>query len=222
MLLPAEIFKAYDIRGIVGKTLTPEIAEQIGRAIGTRRPARWSRTPVCIGRDGRLSGPELSRSPGSRPASKRRRRDRRRPRRHADAVLRHAPPADRLRGHGHRQPQPAGLQRPEDVVAGETLSGEAIQELRSAHRSTVSLRIRQRQLQPGRRGAGLPRAHRRRCQADAAHAHRRRLRQRRGRRLRTRAVPPPRLPRARAVLRGRRHTSPTTIPIRRNRRTCRT
>ena len=30
--LPAEIFKAYDIRGIVGKTLTPEIVEAIGHA----------------------------------------------------------------------------------------------------------------------------------------------------------------------------------------------
>ena len=29
--VPSEIFKAYDIRGIVGKTLTPEVAELIGR-----------------------------------------------------------------------------------------------------------------------------------------------------------------------------------------------
>jgi len=56
--LPAEIFKAYDIRGIVGKTLTPGIVELIGRAIGTEAQAR--RHPrVVVGRDGRLSGPEL-------------------------------------------------------------------------------------------------------------------------------------------------------------------
>jgi phosphomannomutase/phosphoglucomutase len=56
---PPEIFKAYDIRGIVGRTLTPPIAELIGRAIGSEARARALRT-VCIGRDGRLSGPALS------------------------------------------------------------------------------------------------------------------------------------------------------------------
>ncbi len=59
MPVPPEIFKAYDIRGIVGKTLTPEIAEQVGRAIATRARALEQRT-LCIGRDGRLSGPALS------------------------------------------------------------------------------------------------------------------------------------------------------------------
>jgi len=56
---PKEIFKAYDIRGIVGKTLTPEIVEAIGHAIGSEAAAR-SQTAICIGRDGRLSGPELA------------------------------------------------------------------------------------------------------------------------------------------------------------------
>jgi phosphomannomutase/phosphoglucomutase len=56
--LPKEIFKAYDIRGIVGKTLNAEIAEQIGHAIGSEAAARKQKT-VAIGRDGRLSGPEL-------------------------------------------------------------------------------------------------------------------------------------------------------------------
>ncbi len=56
---PREIFKAYDIRGIVGKSLTPEIANQIGRAFGSE--ARLLGLPsVSIGRDGRLSGPALS------------------------------------------------------------------------------------------------------------------------------------------------------------------
>ncbi|HNI73878.1 MAG TPA: hypothetical protein PLX65_10190, partial [Accumulibacter sp.] len=33
--LPREIFKAYDIRGIVGKTLTVEVVRQIGQALGS-------------------------------------------------------------------------------------------------------------------------------------------------------------------------------------------
>ncbi len=57
--LPLEIFKAYDIRGIVGKTLTAPIVEVIGRSIGSELLER-GRDTICIGRDGRLSGPELS------------------------------------------------------------------------------------------------------------------------------------------------------------------
>ncbi len=56
---PKEIFKAYDIRGIVGKTLTPEIVEMIGHAIGSEAIARQQST-IVIGRDGRLSGPVLA------------------------------------------------------------------------------------------------------------------------------------------------------------------
>jgi phosphomannomutase/phosphoglucomutase len=56
--LPPEIFKAYDIRGIVGKTLTAEVVEAIGHALGSEAVARGQRT-IAIGRDGRLSGPEL-------------------------------------------------------------------------------------------------------------------------------------------------------------------
>ncbi len=57
--LPAEIFKAYDIRGVVGKTLTPAIVEQIGAALGSEARAR-QQTAIVIGRDGRLSGLELA------------------------------------------------------------------------------------------------------------------------------------------------------------------
>jgi phosphomannomutase/phosphoglucomutase len=53
---PKEIFKAYDIRGIVGKTLTSEIVEAIGHAIGSEAVARKQHS-IAIGRDGRLSGP---------------------------------------------------------------------------------------------------------------------------------------------------------------------
>ena len=58
-LAPPEIFKAYDVRGIVGRTLTPEVVETIGLAIGSEGRKRGQKT-ICIGRDGRLSGPELS------------------------------------------------------------------------------------------------------------------------------------------------------------------
>ncbi len=59
MQVPAEIFKAYDIRGIVGRTLTPDIVVAIGQAVGSEAIARGRRT-VAIGRDGRHSGPELA------------------------------------------------------------------------------------------------------------------------------------------------------------------
>ncbi|MXS80678.1 phosphomannomutase [Nitrosomonas eutropha] len=53
-----EIFKAYDIRGIVETALTPEVVEQIGHAIGSEARARQL-TAIAVGRDGRLSGPQL-------------------------------------------------------------------------------------------------------------------------------------------------------------------
>jgi len=60
MSLPhPEIFKAYDIRGIVGQSLTPDIVEQIGRAIGTEALAAGDNA-VVVGRDGRLSGPAIA------------------------------------------------------------------------------------------------------------------------------------------------------------------
>jgi len=57
-MLPREIFKAYDIRGIVGRTLTPAIVRTIGQALGSLARER-SRDTIAVGRDGRLSGPEL-------------------------------------------------------------------------------------------------------------------------------------------------------------------
>jgi phosphomannomutase/phosphoglucomutase len=57
--LPREIFKAYDIRGVVGRTLTAPIVRAIGQALGTLAQER-GRDTLVIGRDGRLSGPELA------------------------------------------------------------------------------------------------------------------------------------------------------------------
>src|SRR5215212_11170288 len=59
MNLPSEIFKAYDIRGVVGKTLTVDVVRAVGQALGTRALER-GRDTFAIGRDGRLSGPELA------------------------------------------------------------------------------------------------------------------------------------------------------------------
>jgi phosphomannomutase/phosphoglucomutase len=55
------IFRAYDIRGIVDQNLTPETVKLIGQAIGTEAQTRGEST-VIVARDGRLSGPELSKA----------------------------------------------------------------------------------------------------------------------------------------------------------------
>jgi phosphomannomutase/phosphoglucomutase len=56
--LPGEIFRTYDIRGVVEKSLTPAVVREIGRALGSLGRERNAPTfAVC--RDGRLSGPEL-------------------------------------------------------------------------------------------------------------------------------------------------------------------
>ncbi len=53
------IFRAYDVRGIVGKTLTAEVARLLGQSIGTVMREKGLRE-IVVGRDGRLSGPELA------------------------------------------------------------------------------------------------------------------------------------------------------------------
>jgi phosphomannomutase/phosphoglucomutase len=59
MTISKEIFRAYDIRGIVENALTPDAVRQIGRAFASEALAQ-GQTKVVIGRDGRLSSPELS------------------------------------------------------------------------------------------------------------------------------------------------------------------
>ena len=59
MQVASSIFKAYDIRGTVPRTLTPAFAHGLGRAFGSHALAQGERT-VAVGRDGRLSGPELA------------------------------------------------------------------------------------------------------------------------------------------------------------------
>jgi phosphomannomutase/phosphoglucomutase len=58
MPVPPAIFKAYDIRGVVGKSLTAPVVRVIGQALGSLA-REHGRDTIAIGRDGRLSGPEL-------------------------------------------------------------------------------------------------------------------------------------------------------------------
>ena len=58
---PAEIFKAYDIRGIVDRTLTSEHMGMIGQALGSEAAGRGLKR-IAFARDGRLSGPELGKA----------------------------------------------------------------------------------------------------------------------------------------------------------------
>ncbi|MFZ5483313.1 MAG: phosphomannomutase/phosphoglucomutase [Pseudomonadota bacterium] len=127
--IPAEIFKAYDIRGIVGRTLTPEIVTAIGQALGSEARARQQRE-IAIGRDGRLSGPALAEAlaNGIRTAG-------------VDVIDLGlvATPMTYFAAHhlgtdcavmvtgSHNPPDYNGLKM---VLAGETLSGETIQALR--------------------------------------------------------------------------------------------
>jgi phosphomannomutase / phosphoglucomutase len=135
-LLPKEIFKAYDIRGIVGKTLTPAIVESIGHALGSEAKQR-AQTEICIGYDGRLSGPELAEalSTGIRKAGI-----------NVVNLGMVATPmvyfaAHHLKNHcgvmvtgSHNPPDYNGLKM---VLAGETLSNASIQSLR--HRVEYNL-----------------------------------------------------------------------------------
>ena len=64
MPIPAEIFKAYDVRGIYGEQIDGDVAELIGRGF-VRVLSRLASKPVpelrvALGRDMRLSAPELS------------------------------------------------------------------------------------------------------------------------------------------------------------------
>jgi len=126
---PPEIFKAYDIRGIVGRSLTSEVVGAIGHAIGSEAIARGKST-IAIGRDGRLSGPELIAAlargiqksginvidVGCVPT----------PMVYFAAYQLHTGCAVMLTG-SHNPPDYNGLKM---VLADETLSGESIQKLR--------------------------------------------------------------------------------------------
>ena len=129
MSLPAEIFRAYDIRGVVGRSLTAAIVRDIGRALGSLGRERGA-PAFAVCRDGRLSGPELvaALSEGLTAAG-------------ADVIdLGMAPtPIAYFAAHhlgcgscvavsgSHNPPEYNGVKM---VVAGDTLWGEDVQELR--------------------------------------------------------------------------------------------
>lgn len=59
------ILREYDIRGVVGKSLTTQDAEAIGRSFGivvARETANAGRPRVCVGYDGRLSSPDIEKA----------------------------------------------------------------------------------------------------------------------------------------------------------------
>jgi len=60
-VLPASLFKAYDIRGVVATALTPDAVRLIGQSIATLARER-GQTAAVIGRDGRVSGPDLAKA----------------------------------------------------------------------------------------------------------------------------------------------------------------
>ncbi len=59
MEFDAGIFRAYDIRGIVDTNLTPKVVYWIGRAFAAQAKSE-GQTRTAVGRDGRLSSPELA------------------------------------------------------------------------------------------------------------------------------------------------------------------
>jgi len=64
MTITQDIFRAYDIRGIVETALTPDTVQLIGQAFATQALSQGQKT-VVIGRDGRLSSPELAQRLGA-------------------------------------------------------------------------------------------------------------------------------------------------------------
>jgi phosphomannomutase len=59
MQIDPGIFKTYDIRGVVPRTLDDHAAHAIGRAFGGLARSEGE-TTIAVGRDGRLSGPSLA------------------------------------------------------------------------------------------------------------------------------------------------------------------
>jgi len=139
MKLAPEIFRTYDVRGVVGRSLTPEVVRAIGQALGSlameknaEKNAERSAPAFAVCRDGRLSGPELAGAliDGLLGAG-------------ADAIdIGMAPtPLAYFAAHhlgcgscvavsgSHNPPQYNGLKM---VVAGTTLYGDEIQKLRIA------------------------------------------------------------------------------------------
>jgi len=61
-VLSRTIFREYDIRGVAGKDLTPEVAELVGQGYAAFLAERGVRGAVAVGRDNRPSGEALHRA----------------------------------------------------------------------------------------------------------------------------------------------------------------
>ena len=59
MKINPQIYREYDIRGVVDKDLTPEIVQQLGKGFGTHM-VRLGKKSLAVGRDGRLSSKAFS------------------------------------------------------------------------------------------------------------------------------------------------------------------
>ncbi len=60
MKIPSSILRAYDIRGVAGETLTPEIALHVGKGFATEAAIKLGKAPtIAVARDGRVSSPAL-------------------------------------------------------------------------------------------------------------------------------------------------------------------
>src|SRR4051794_38119033 len=59
MTLSREIFRQYDVRGIVGRDLTADTAYTLGRAYATYLGRKGASGPIAVGRDNRPSGDAL-------------------------------------------------------------------------------------------------------------------------------------------------------------------
>ena len=205
MHVSASVFKAYDIRGIVGKTIDERFAEQLGRAFGSEAVAAGERA-VAVGRDGRLSGPALAAALVRGLAST-----------GLDVVDLGAVTTPMLyyvaatRGeHGCASGvQVTGSHNPKDyngfkmVLAGRAIHGDEIQRLRRRMEAD-DVRQRPRPHRDDGHPRRVPRPHRRRLHAGAADDGRGRFRQRHRRRVGAGHPARARLHRARALLRGRR------------------
>ena len=113
-MLNPEIFRQYDIRGIAGTDMTNKDVVLLGKGIGTFLKKAGKKV-IAVGRDCRLTSDDYAAhliqglvavgctARGYRGLS------------HAGGLFRYSPVAHRGCRDGHSQPQPAGVQRLQDL-----------------------------------------------------------------------------------------------------------
>ena len=58
-MLNPHVFRAYDVRGLVGRDINPDVFRQVGRAYATMIRRNGGRR-IAVGRDNRLSSNDLT------------------------------------------------------------------------------------------------------------------------------------------------------------------